>query len=101
MKEKIAGVIVRRRKAIFLLAVILAAVCAPLISRTRVNYDLTRYLSSDTMTRKALRVMQEEFGSTEQLRVMFHDLDADTLGEYTEKMRALPQVQLAVQDGKK
>lgn len=110
MKEKIAGVIVRRRKAIFLLAVILAAVCAPLISRTRVNYDLTRYLSSDTMTRKALRVMQEEFGSTEQLRVMFHDLDEDTLGEYTEKMRALPQVQLAVhepeedvkeQDGKK
>lgn len=98
MKEKIAGVIVRRRKVIFLLVVILAAVCAPLISRTRVNYDLTRYLSNDTMTRKALRVMQEEFGSTEQLRVMFHDLDAETLGEYIEQMRALPQVQLAVHE---
>ncbi|MCR4885657.1 MAG: MMPL family transporter [Clostridiales bacterium] len=98
MKEKIAGVIVRRRIVIFIAAVILAAVCAPLIARTRVNYDLTRYLSKDTMTRRALTVMQEEFGSTEQLRVMFHDLDAGALAGYTERMQALPQVQLAVHD---
>ncbi len=98
MKEKIAGVIVRRRVVIFIAAVILAAVCAPLIARTRVNYDLTRYLSKDTMTRRALTVMQEEFGTTEQLRVMFHDLDAGRLAEYTERMQSLPQVQLAVHD---
>ena len=42
-----------------------------MIGRTNINYDLTRYLSEKTMTRRALKVMEAEFGSAEQLRLMF------------------------------
>ncbi len=101
MKEKIAGGIVRHRYVILILGLILAAFCVPGIGKTRINYDLTRYLSESTMTRRALTVMQAEFGSTEQLRVMFHDLEDETLSQYVREMNELPQVQLAVHEKEK
>ena len=98
MKNKLAGGIVRWRRLILALLLLAAAVSAQGISKTRINYDLTQYLSPETMTRRALTVMQEEFGASEQLRVMFHDLDAETLEKYVGQMNALPGVQLAVHD---
>jgi len=101
MKEKIAGVIVKRRILILVVLLALAAACVPGVSRTRINYDLTRYLNGDTMTRRALAVMQEEFGTTEQLRVMFHDQSPEELKDRIAALNALPQVQLAVHEGEK
>ena len=98
VKNKLAGGIVRWRRLILALLLLAAAVSALGISKTRINYDLTQYLSPETMTRRALTVMQEEFGASEQLRVMFHDLDAETLEKYVGQMNALPGVQLAVHD---
>jgi galactitol-specific phosphotransferase system IIC component len=37
----------------------LTAVCVTTILKTRINYDLTKYLSEDTMTKKALSVMEK------------------------------------------
>ena len=71
--RKIAAGIVRLRTGILLVMLALAVVCAGCIGKTHINYDLTRYLNSETMTRRALDVMQAEFGSSEQLRVMFRE----------------------------
>ena len=98
IKRKIAAGIVRFRRVILAAMLILAAVSVALIGKTRINYDLTRYLSEDTMTRRALIVMDEEFGSTEQLRVMFHDLDDETLDSCVRAMGALEEVIVAGHD---
>ena len=98
IKRKIAAGIVRFRTAILVAVLVLAAVSVTLIGKTRINYDLTRYLSEDTMTRRALSVMQEEFGSSEQLRVMFRDLEGETLDTCVRAMSALDEVSIARHD---
>ena len=70
MEKRLAALIVRCRIGILAAAVLVTAWSVFRIGRTRINYDLTRYLSDDTMTKKALAVMHEEFGSTEQLRLV-------------------------------
>lgn len=96
MKQKAAGWIVKYRVIILIVMLLLAAFSAGSIGKTRINYDLTRYLADDTMTKRALKVMEEEFGSSEQLRVMFHDLDDETLADCLSMLNDRPEI-LAVQ----
>ena len=70
-KRRIARGIIRGRGWLTAGLLLLAVLCVFTIGRTRINYDLTRYLDRNTMTRRALDVMAEEFGSPEQLRIMF------------------------------
>ncbi len=95
MKRKVAGCIVRLRKVILILGIAGAAVCLFTAGQTRINYDMTRYLDPNTLTKRSLAVMQEEFGSAEQMRLMFHDLDAEALEENVRRLEAMPQVHLA------
>ena len=69
-----------------------------MISQTRINYDLTRYLAEDTMTRQALKVMEKEFGSSEQLRLMFSDLTEDQLGTSLDTLNARNEIRIASHD---
>ena len=69
MKKRIAAAIVQFRIGILICILIVATWSVFQIGRTKINYDLTRYLSDDTMTKKALAVMQEEFAWEETLRI--------------------------------
>ena len=60
MKRRIAAGIVRLRTAILFFMAAAAAICVFTIGKTRINYDLTRYLGEGTMTKRALKVMEEE-----------------------------------------
>ena len=95
-KKRLARCIVRAR--VFLLAVILLLAVWSVfqIGRTVINYDLTRYLSDDTMTKKALRVMEEEFGASEQLRLLFENRNDDSLRTILSRLGEIPEI-LAVQ----
>ena len=97
-KRKLARAIVRARIWLMILLLALAAWSVTTIGRTKINYDLTRYLSEDTMTRQALIVMQEEFGSSEQLRLMFTDLPEDRLASVLEKLNAREEILIASHD---
>ena len=92
MKKRMAAGIVRRRMWILAAMLALAIACAASIGKTRINYDLTRYLSEDTMTRRALSVMNSEFGSSEQLRLMFCDLEEGELDALMRELGALEEV---------
>ena len=98
MKRKIAAGIVRLRVWILIALIVCAAVCGIAIGKTRINYDLTRYLDDNTMTKRALKVMEEEFGAAEQLYVMFQSLPQDVLNGCIQDMNGLPEVQIAVHD---
>ena len=64
-RRKIAGGIIRFRYWILTVILLAAVLSVLMIPRTRINYDLNQYLSEDTMTKKALVVMEEEFGGVE------------------------------------
>ncbi len=96
MKKRIAAAIVHFRIWILICILLIAAWSAFQIRRTNINYDLTRYLSDDTMTKKALAVMQEEFGATEQLRLLFENQDETALNNIMDRLREMPEI-LAVQ----
>lgn len=96
MKNRAARSIVRYRALILVLILALAAWSAFQIRRTVINYDLTRYLSDSTMTKKALLVMQDEFPSSEQLRLLFENQDDAAIGGFVEKLSAMPEI-MAVQ----
>ena len=98
MKRAIAKTIVRYRLVILIVLLLAAAWSVPQISRTRINYDLTRYLSDSTMTKQALKVMNEEFGATEQLYIMFADVSDGDLAQYTEQLRQMEEIRFVQSD---
>ena len=109
MKRAIAGCIVKHRLVIFIVLLLAAVWSVPQISRTRINYDLTRYLSDSTMTKQALKVMDDEFGSAEQLQIMFADQTEEAAGIFAGRLKAMkeirfvqydPETDTAVRDGK-
>ena len=91
-KRKLAEWIVNARYALLAATVVCAVLAALSIGRTKINYDLTRYLSDSTMTKQALQVMDDEFGASEQLRVMFVNPSEEALAEYAAAIGQLPDV---------
>ncbi len=98
MKRAIAKAIVRYRTVILIVLLLIAAWAVPQISRTRINYDLTRYLSDNTMTKQALKVMNDEFGATEQLSIMFADLPDETFDSYTDQLKGMEEIRFVQHD---
>ena len=95
MKDRLARGIVRFRVPLLLGMIVLTLWGAASISRTRINYDLNRYLDENTMTRRALDVMEAEFGTSEQLYLVFQDQGEDALAEMISRLNDLPEVLLA------
>ena len=98
MKRAIAKAIVKYRIVILIVLLLAAVWSVPQISRTRINYDLTRYLSDSTMTKRALKVMNEEFGSTEQLYVMFADRSDEEIARYTDQLQSMEEIRFVQSD---
>ena len=98
MKRAVAKGIVRYRVLILVILLLLAAWSGPQISRTRINYDLTRYLADNTMTRQALKVMDSEFGSTEQLQVMFADQTDEAVNGFIDRLNVLEEIRFVRYD---
>ncbi|MBE5787028.1 MAG: hypothetical protein E7324_05755 [Clostridiales bacterium] len=97
MKQKLAASIVKFHKPIMILMLLMALLLTPLILKTNINYDLTAYLDEHSMTRRALTVMQEEFGNAQQLRIMIRQ-DAEAMPALLAQINDLPQVLLAAHD---
>ena len=66
--RKLASFIIRGRYILLAVLLLAAVFAATSISRTRINYDLTRYLSEDTMTIRGSRILQQEFRTANALR---------------------------------
>lgn len=98
MKRAIAKAIVKYRIVILIILLLAAVWSVPQISRTRINYDLTRYLSDSTMTKRALKVMNEEFGSTEQLYVMFADKSDEEIARCTDQLQGMEEIRFVQSD---
>ena len=101
MRDRIARGIVKRRIWILAAMLILCAWSGSCIGKTRINYDLNRYLSDDTMTKRALARMEEEFGSSDQMRLMFAGQSPEDMETIVSDLNALDPVLLAEYDREK
>ncbi len=89
-----ANTIVRRRHLIemlFLVLIFLSAINAP---RVRVNYDLTEYLPSYTESKKAIDLMEREFGYPGTARIMITDVSVYEAYLYQQMMENVDGVDM-------
>ena len=96
--HKVAACIVDTRNIILRLYV--AAFIFSLIAQNWVNAcnDLTAYLPADTETRQGLTIMEDEFVTYATSRVMVANVTYDEAKSLSDKIAALPQVEMITFD---
>lgn len=77
--RKITDFIVNKRHFILILFIVFAVISAVLSTKVNVNYDISKYLPSDSETRIGMDIMENEFKelNTSSLNVMFKGIEND------------------------
>ena len=85
-----------RARLISLITVVLflvvAAVSAFFSDKAEINYNLADYLGSDTQTKTALDIIDEEFGMTGTLQIMAKDVSPDAAEEILARIENVPNI---------
>ena len=94
MMKKLANFLIDKRIIIFTFFMILTAVCLPLMSKVKVNYNMAEYLPEDSNMKQGMRLMNEEFGETElsDFRLMFPNLSDSEKQEIYDYLSSLDYV---------
>lgn len=96
MKDKLAGFIVKRRKAVLIFMVVLTTVVSLLMLGVHVNTDMTKYLPDGSSMKAGVELMEAEVPdavSTHTLRVMVSGLDDEERASLTGKLGELEGVE--------
>ena len=96
MKDKLAGFIVKRRKAVLIFMVVLTTVVSLLMLGVHVNTDMTKYLPDGSSMKAGVELMEAEVPdavSTHTLRVMVSGLDNEERASLTDKLGELEGVE--------
>lgn len=96
MKDKFAGFIVKRRKAVLVFMAALTAVVSLLMLGVHVNTDMTKYLPDGSSMKAGVELMEAEVPdavSTHTLRVMVSGLDDDERASLAGKLGELEGVE--------
>ena len=75
--EKVAAFIVDKRKAIYLVYIIMLIFCVVASNWVKVNNTLTDYLSEDTETHQGLSIMDDEFVTYATAKIMVDNVSYD------------------------
>lgn len=90
--EKMAGFIVDKRKAFYLIYIGLALFCAVSSGWVKVDNDLTDYLPDTTETRQGLTLMDEEFTTFATADVMVDNISYTQANNLAEQIRDIDGV---------
>lgn len=74
--KKITDFIVEKRNLILIIFLIITAICLFLIPKVNINYDIAKYLPSDSPTRVGMDIMESDFKEIKSstLNIMFENL---------------------------
>lgn len=72
--NKLADWIVDKKGLIFLFVAVLTVAAVFGIFKTNINYDMSKYLPSDSSVKQGMELMAEEYGDMSAITVMFDDL---------------------------
>ena len=75
MLRKTATFIVKKRVLVLILFTVLTVCSVFTVGKTVINYDFTRYLGKNTVTRASLAINTREFGQTDLMTVMLKNAD--------------------------
>lgn len=75
--EKIAAFVVEKRKAFYMIFTIFFIFCLTWIPKVKVNNDIASYLPDTTETKKGLNIMEKEFVTYAQTKVMVSNITYD------------------------
>ena len=95
MKRKLASFVVDRRRGVFVLMLLIAAVSAFLLTKVEINEDLTRYLPDKSAMKQGIDIMAEEFPETQSsqtVRVMFDRLKPEEKEDIRARLLSIPNV---------
>ncbi len=84
--EKVAAFIVDKRNLFFLLYIFAAVFCVFSMNWTKVENDVTKYLSEETETRQGLETMNELFVTTADARIMVSNILYEDAKELYDKI---------------
>lgn len=91
--QSVSRVIIRHRKAVLILVVAAAVICAVLSFGVPVNYSFSDYLPENAPSTKALSVLSEEFNdAVPNARVMLKGVTIQESLDYKAKLKALDGV---------
>lgn len=75
--KAIAGFLIKIRLLVLVLFLGLSVASGFMLQDVKINYDLSKYLGSETETSQALEIIQEEFGESGTLEVMIANIKQD------------------------
>lgn len=93
--KKIANFIVNKRGIVMSVIFLLAIICAFLMQQVEINSDMTKYLADDSSMKIGLDIMEDEFPemeSSQAIRVMFQDLEAEQKSEILSQLENIKYV---------
>ncbi len=77
--QKLFNFIIEKRYLFLSLFLLLAGLCVTMIDDVNINNDMTAYLPEDSQTRVGYDILEDEFGTTSSLKIVFEDLNSDEL----------------------
>ena len=90
--DKIAGFIVDKRKAFYLVFLAAVIFCGASINKVVINNDITSYLPADTETRRGLTLMDEEFTTLASANVMVSNITYDHACQLSDQLSRIEGV---------
>ncbi|MCH5154915.1 MAG: MMPL family transporter [Clostridiales bacterium] len=90
--KRIAEFIVKNRLIFFVLFVAIVAYCIYGVTRVKVEYEITSYLPDGTDTKKAIKIMDEEFAAFGSATILIKDIDAAAADELAGQIKAIEGV---------
>lgn len=90
--KKLADWIVDKKGLIFLFVAVLTVAAVLGIFKTNINYDMSKYLPSDSSVKQGMELMAEEYGDMSAITVMFGDLSEKEQTERKTELESLEHV---------
>ncbi len=90
--QRLAGFIVDKRKVMLLLFVLAVSFFATMIDKTQITNDLTNFLDAETETRRGLTIMEQEFSTYLQSRIMISNISYDEAEIVAQELREMDKV---------
>ena len=91
--KKLTDFIIDKRYYILVVFIILTIICGVLSQTVKINYDIAKYLPSDSETRIGMDIMEDEFETTTStLNIMFNDLSDEQKQEIFEQLKEIDNV---------
>ncbi len=90
--KKLTNIIVEKKNALFILYAMITLLCLWGMLNINVNYDMSKYLPDDSEVKIGMEQMEEDFGATSSITVMFKDLTKEERQEMVNNLKKIKNV---------